>query len=249
VVTFGAIAVIVAGVVIIIAAGAVISVVNRVKSAIDPFVEIANSINVDEQELEFETSPKSVNAMTSVYLPRIEKDFPEFNYFEFKAKAENMMKSSFNAISTEDIACLTNASRDLTIQIKNTIEENRANHRQESFSDIEIHRTEIKNYRKDAGSCIITLQSSVGYIHFVTDGSGAVIEGSMDRKFQTRYDIDLMYIQDVEKIENGQTFVSNNCPNCGAPIKSLGEKTCPYCGSSIVGVNVRTWQINKLIEC
>lgn len=244
--TFGAIATIVAGIIVIVAAGAILTVVARIRSTLAPIVKLAD--NFEEQEREMEVTPKSVNAMTSVYLPRIEKDFPEFNYFEFKAKAENMMKSAFNAISTEDISCLKNASPDLTAQVNNDIQSNRNNQLRESFRDIDIHRTEIKNYKKDSGSCVITLQTSVGYIHYITKTNGELVEGSKDRMFQTRYDIDLMYIQDVSKAEAGGKFVSNNCPNCGAPITTLGEKHCPYCGSAVMGINIRTWMINKITE-
>lgn len=248
-VAFSSILTIIAGIIIIAAAIAVITVIAKVKRAIAPIATLANNYDFDKQELEIQTTPKSVNAMTSVYLPRIEKDFPEFSYSEFKVKAENMMKSAFNAISTEDITRLINASGDLTAQINNRIESNRLNHLDENYSDIQIHRTEIKNYSKASGNCVITLQSSVGYIHSVTDYHGNVIKGDRDNMFQTRYDIDLMYIQDVEKLEQGDTLLSNNCPNCGAPIKTLGVKTCPYCGSGVAEINVRTWSINRLTEC
>ena len=157
--TFGLIATIVAGIVIIVAAGMVLNVIMKIRSAIAPIATLAN--NMDAQELEMELTPKSVSSMTSVYLPRIQRDFPEFSYNEFKAKAENMMKSAFNAITTEDISKLVNASSDLTSQINNIITSNKANRFKESFSNIEIHRTEIKNYVKNAGNCVITLQSSV----------------------------------------------------------------------------------------
>ena len=63
--------------IIIAAAIAVITVVNRVKNAIDPILTIAKQIDPDELEREIETTPKSVNAMTSVYLPRINRNtFP-----------------------------------------------------------------------------------------------------------------------------------------------------------------------------
>lgn len=245
----GAITGITAGVVIIAACILVLYVIYRIKRFLEPLQEIAKYVNSEEQEREIEMTPKSVNAMTSVYLPRIQQDFPEFNYFEFKAKAENMMKSAFNAISTEDISCLKNASNDLTSQIRNTIETNSANHIKETYRDIDIHRTEIKNYRKNAGTCVITLQSSVGYIHYISKSNGEIVNGSDTHTFQTRYDIDLMYVQDVMKIEPGKVAVSNNCPNCGAPMTSLGEKHCPYCGSALEGINIHTWSINKITEC
>ena len=248
--TISMVATIATGIVIIAAAIAVLTVVRRVKTAIDPILTIARHIDPEELENEIEMTPKSVNAMTSVYLTRIQQDFPEFNYYEFKAKAENMMKSALNAITTDDINKLVNASADLTAQINNTISSNEANGRDEVYRNIEIHRTEIKNYRKSAGTCVITLQSSVGYIHYVKDRNGNVIEGSEDHKFQTRYDTDLMYIQDISKVDVGVHFTSNNCPHCGAPIKSIGmDKTCPYCGSGVEQINIRTWSINKLTQC
>lgn len=243
----GTLSIIVAGIVIIAAAIAVLIVINKVKSIVSPIIQLAG--NMDDIDRELQTTPKSVSAMTSVYLPRIEKDFPEFSYGEFKVRAENMMKSAFNAISTGDISKLVNASSDLKTQINNRIGSNQVNRLDEKFSEIDIHRTEIKNYVKNAGNCVITLQSSVGYIHHVTDSKGQVIKGSKTDKFQTRYDIDLMYIQDILKTENGEHFTSNNCPNCGAPIKGLGTKACPYCGSGVEEINIRTWHITRLTEC
>lgn len=245
--TFGLIATIVAGIVIIVAAGMVLNVIMKIRSAIAPIATLAN--NMDAQELEMELTPKSVSSMTSVYLPRIQRDFPEFSYNEFKAKAENMMKSAFNAITTEDISKLVNASSDLTSQINNIITSNKANRFKESFSNIEIHRTEIKNYVKNAGNCVITLQSSVGYVHYVEASNGEIVRGTKDHKFQTRYDIDLMYVQDATKVAEEGNFTANNCPNCGAPIKGLGYKSCPYCGSGVEEINIRTWAIKRLAEC
>ena len=247
--TIGGITTIVAGIVIIVAAVFVVNAVKKVKTVVDPILQVAKHVDFEKQELEMEMTPKSVSAMTSVYLPRIGKDFPEFSYSEFKAKAENMMKSAFVAISTEDISKLVNASSDLTAQVNNIISSNRANHFKETYKDIEIHQTEIRNYVKNAGNCVITLQSSVGYIHAVTTTDGKVVKGNPDRRFQTRYDIDLMYIQDVSKVAEGERFTSNNCPNCGAPIKTLGVKMCPYCGTGVENINIRSWSINRLTEC
>lgn len=246
------IVVIIAGLVIIVAAAAVINVIAKVRNAIAPIAklaELAGGLDREQLEYEIDTTPKSVNGMTSIYLPKIQNDFPEFNYYEFRTRVENMMKSAFNAITTADVTRLLNASDDLTKQVNNIISTNRANNLSETYSDIEIHRTEIKNYRKTEGSCIITLQSSVGYIHFVTDKTGKVTKGDRDRTKQTRYDVDLVYIQDPDKLSEGGTLLSNNCPNCGAPVKTVGIKTCPYCGSHVEGINVRSWAISSLKEC
>lgn len=243
---------IITGLVVIAACVAVLTVIKRVRTALAPIREIAKALegHVDKETLniDIDNGPKSVNSMTSIFLPTIERDFPEFNYYEFKTKAENMIKSAFNAITTEDITKLQNASPDLYDQIANRIQSNKANGFIENISEITIHRTEIKNYKKDAGSCIITLQSSVGYRFYKKNAQGEIVKGADNYITQTRYDTDLMYVQDITKFEKSEKMSSNNCPNCGAPITMLGVKACPYCGSGVTVINVRTWAINKLTE-
>lgn len=203
--------------------------------------------DISEMESEIETTPKSVSGMTSLCLPRITADFPEFNWHEFKQKAENMLISSFRAISEENIACVENASGDLREQISLAINANKDAHVHEYFKDVKVHQTEIKDYRKMGGNCIITLQSAVGMIHYKTK-AGGVCEGSDTNTCQKRYNIELLYVQDETKIAYGQKALGNNCPNCGAPIKDLGNKTCPYCGCGVTTVNVRAWVINRYLE-
>ena len=206
-----------------------------------------NGTDLTELETEIETTPKSVSGMTSLCLPRITADFPEFNWHEFKQKVQNMLLSAFRAISEENISIMENASSDLRNQVSLTIDANRDAHEHEYFKDVKIHQTEIKDYRKMGGNCIITLQSAVGMVHYKTK-AGGVIKGSDTNMCQKRYDIELLYVQDEAKIAYGQKALGNNCPNCGAPIKDLGNKTCPYCGCGVTTVNVRAWVINRYTE-
>ena len=39
-----------------------------------------------------------------------------------------------------------------------------------------------------------------------------------------------------------------NCPNCGAPVKNLGQKYCDYCGTGIREINVRSWSFESVKE-
>ena len=38
------------------------------------------------------------------------------------------------------------------------------------------------------------------------------------------------------------------CPNCGAPVKTLGEKFCQFCGTAIKEINIRSWKFNSVNE-
>ncbi len=211
------------------------------------FVVSALKEGLEDQAAEIEHTPKSVNGMTSLCLPRITKDFPAFNWYEFKQKAENMLKSALQAISNGDISLLTDASLDLRNQVSLQIAANRDNGMREVFQNIEVHQTEIATYRKQGGTCVITLQTSVGYIHYIED-HGEVTEGSKTVKYQTRYNIELQYIQDTTKIDTGETAIGTTCPNCGAPITSIGQKACEYCGLAVTEININTWALNRYSE-
>lgn len=227
--------------------GGIVSKILRIVKEVKPIINELSE-GLEQQEFEYENNPKSVNGMTTVYLPRIEKDFPDFNYYEFKTKAENMLISAFDAISDNNVSELVNASSELHEQIRQIIDANLDARQTEVYKDVKIHQTEIKNYVKANGTCKITLQSSVGYHHFIKNMSSQVIKGSETTLKQTRYDTELIYIQDINKVAEGDNAVAVTCPNCGAPIVTLGEKHCPYCGSAVTVVNIRAWAINRINE-
>ncbi len=181
-------------------------------------------------EVENSTTPKSVAGMTSLYLPKIKKDFPEFQYDEMKVRAENALTSYLLAISSMNPSFLKEEVR-------------------ETYRDIKIHRTELANYRKRNGRCIVTFQSSLQSFYTKTDGSGKLLAGNAQLYTQTKYNVDVIYIQDRELVEKETDLsLGLNCPNCGAPISTLGSKVCEYCGTPIVELNIYAWTFSNIEE-
>lgn len=198
------------------------------------------------QKQELSQTPKSVSSMTRIFLPQIQKDFPEFNYEEFKIKSENMLKSALTAISCSNIDLLIDSSEDLENAVSLIINNNKNLGQTEYYNDIIIYQTEITGYKKVSGTCVITLQTAISYMHYTTDSQGKIISGSSEIIEQCKYNIDIVYIQDRNKMTtNSTTAVGTNCPNCGAPITNLGDKCCRYCGTGVRVVNVNVWSINK----
>ena len=99
---------------------------------------------------------------------------------------------------------------------------------------------------KSNGKCVITIQSAVGY-QYSRMQDGKLIGGDHRRKTQTKYNMELVYIQDVDeaKLDNA---VGTVCTNCGAPIKSLGAKFCEYCGLGVIPLNIKVWSLHKFYE-
>ena len=138
-------------------------------------------------------TPKSVSGMTRLMEPQIMRDFPDFNWSEFKHRAENMLTSALLAISSERPERLVDASEEVKNQVLNIIADNQAAQVREVYNNIKIHQTEISNYRKDKGNCIIVIQSAVEYYHYKVSGDH-VTEGSKERKVQTKYNLSLIHI-------------------------------------------------------
>ncbi|MGN0401131.1 MAG: TIM44-like domain-containing protein [Acetatifactor sp.] len=200
-------------------------------------------------EKEAEVTPKSVSAATSLYLPQIMRDFPEFHLEEMKNKAENVLTSFLQCVdrkSMNDFAEGTTSElkEKLRMRIANLDSEGAEQH----YRNIRIHRTEIKSYRKLKGKCSIVFQSSIQYNYYLERG-GKVVEGSRDRLKQSRYNVEMLYIQDASLLENAEDMgLAMNCPNCGGPLPKLGAKTCMYCGSPILEFNTRIWNFSDVEE-
>lgn len=82
----------------------------------------------------FAAEEKSLCAMTGLMLPQIRRDFPEFDWDEYRVEVENRVREFIRG------------------QLQET--EN---------SEPAIHRTEISDYRRRDGGCTIDTQTSAGY--------------------------------------------------------------------------------------
>ena len=198
-----------------------------------------------QQDLLAET-PKSVSSMTRLCLPQIEADFPGFNYPVFRQKAENMLRCILLSIDAGRVRGLENASTELLRQVETRIEDNRRQGREEHYGNIVIHQTEISRYSKEAGRCIVRLQSAVGYRYYALQ-NGQATAGDRERDTQTKYNMELHYIQDPSKAQEG-SGVGLTCPSCGAPVTNLGAKFCEYCGLGVKEIEDRVWRINRYEE-
>ena len=203
---------------------------------------------IKSMEMEQSITPKSVSAATSLYLPQITKDFPDFHYGEMKTRAENVLISYLRSVDAMNAGLLTEGTSELKDSLSMRIESLRRLGQKEHFQNIKIHRTEISQYRKTKGRCSVVLQSAVEYIHYVEKG-GSIQKGRNDIREQSKYDIEVIYIQDRELVENhDDAGLAMNCPNCGAPLPMLGAKKCEYCDSPIVEFNIRTWNFAAVKE-
>lgn len=103
-----------------------------------------------------------------------------------------------------------------------------------NYASIRIHRTEIKDYTKKSGTCVVVFQSGVQYL-------------TGTKKVQARYNTHMMYVQDANEYGHANGF-STNCPHCGAAVSDLGRKFCDYCGSEVIPINIHVWELHDIKE-
>lgn len=228
--------------------------IRKAKRAVESFSREAFGTSdimqgLKQVEQEYSVTPKSVSAMTSLYLPKIKRDFPEFHYDEMKVRAENVLTSYLLAVDQMSAGVLKEGNQELRDKLSMRIDMLRGSGEREHFGSIKLHRTEITDYKKRNGTCIITFQTSLQYYHTRKDENGKILEGREDMLTQSKYNTDVIYIQDRELLKDERDLsLGINCPNCGAPISGTGSKVCQYCGTPVVELNIYAWTFSNVTE-
>lgn len=204
---------------------------------------------IKKQQYEYSTTPKTVSAATSLYLPQIKKDFPEFSYEEAGTRARNALVSYLRAIDQNNPTLLTEGSDELKDQLRHRINMLRDVGQREQFDKISLHQTAISRYFKEAGRCSIVFQTSLQYKHSLHGADGSLLKGNPESLEQSRYNVTMAYVQDADMSNDGRDYALGlTCPQCGAPVTNLGQKVCEFCGSGLVPVTRMTWNVVDIQE-
>lgn len=229
------------------------------------------SLNLD---LVHTQPPRSISDMTSLYAPMIARDFPDMNIRQIISAAENKLIETLTAIGEgpvrgsadnaagpgtdsgyaafpngQDASFSLGVTQEFDVRVQRRIESLRSENKEEHFEGIRIHKTGINKYTNEAGTCVIMLQTAVEYLHYITQ-NGSVASGSPEVPEQARYNLELIYIADENRLASpSATSVGINCPNCGAPVRGVGQKRCEYCGTALHTIDIRIWRMNGYSEC
>lgn len=233
----------------------------------DPFLgEYQDSVSaLNGIDLSYRSEPKSLSDLSTALIPAITRDFPELNIHELISSCEQLLIMTLTSIGDASEGSATDRwssvlsgtkSATLPIPVTNTyrdtirrrIDDLKSTGKSERFSEMHIHRTGIRSYEKTAATCRITFQSAIEYFHIIKQNNN-VISGNPDVLEQSRYSIQVIYIVDASKISSEYAnAIGVVCPNCGAPVRTLGDQKCAYCKVDLIPIDVRIWRADKIIE-
>ena len=185
--------------------------------------------------------PKSLSGMDAVYGPQVARDFPELNLDELKKRAERLAYTTLEAISSENFDILSERSELYNARLTSYLAGLQSVGDREQFSDIEIQRIVLADYQKKAGTCRLGFELAIAAVYSRIGPDGRVVAGSQGA-MPFKGTIDALYIQDPSLVGKPELMaLAYNCPNCGAPVDTIGSRQCRYCASPIEPLNIRVW--------
>ena len=165
--------------------------------------------------------PRSLSSLESVAMPKILKDFPDFNARIFAQRVRRDAETYYKSGAWGKMLF----GGDATEAFKEAF----ADHMPENVGgSITVHRVTIAGYDGAGRRKLLTCQAAVGFLD--------TNESQQERRLQ------LTYVAGYADDPNSEV-VGFNCPNCGAPLPAAGARTCIYCGTSFVAPVELGWML------
>lgn len=198
----------------------------KVTRSINKAKSLINNIQMATEETAH--TPRTISGAEGLYVERIKRDFPEFNFDIAKQTALSVLTSYFNVLNTD--VSDESMERSCTRSFINELEV-RKQMEDILYDKFNVHKIAISDYRKSNEEAVITYQAALEY--------------QLPGKMLAQYVYTVSYVYYLAYGAEGEN-VSLRCENCGAPIDTLGDKICPYCGAEIKSSVERTWKVNKI---
>ncbi len=195
------------------------------KSGAHEIIKLAKQADLSSQ-----LSPRSISGGDSIFLPLIEKDFPEFNLEFAKSEIENNIHNIFENVNGSRAKIPNRISAFALLVVEK--------YQNKELCNVKIHRTAISNYVESQGTATIVFQTAFEFQY--DDKKQGVI--TYQEKFETQY----TYYFTPEAIQSNVTGSSLRCNYCGAPVTNQGAKVCEYCNNGVEVILDKVWQITNV---
>lgn len=213
-------------VLIVIAGIAALAVVSHVVRWIARVGRKAEGLidQINLAQIRAETTPKSLAGMEAILLPEIMKDFPEYNSAVLADRVKADARLYYESAKAGELLYKEGISAALRERLKLP---------EGVCGGIAIHRVSLSDYDRRSRDKLITYQAAAKY----EDAKGTTHQTRLHLKYIAAYDDD--FANEIRVIK---------CPNCGAPVPTVGEKVCRYCGAALRTAPGLCWVLTDIRE-
>ena len=196
--------------------------INSVKRTINDVSTIAKV--VQEVAKEEAVTPKSVGGATSLYLKKIQADFPSFHNQDAEAAIRTFILEYLD-IKYGNKSDFQNSkvNKNLLFNINKV--------KGQKLSNVIFNGIGIYGYDKTADYATITYRCSFGYN----------VNGIRE---EVRYNIDYT----LQLFNNNVAQQAMTCSNCGGVLTATDNNECPYCGTKIIMDTIMSWYITEMTQ-
>lgn len=190
----------------------------------DNFIEGLNQISEESKN-----TPYSVSGGNTLYLPKVQSDFPDYHRETMEEKVKEFALLYFKSIEERKLAEFNKTPISSTVKelIDSKVTDLIDSNKTEKHDNIKIHAITIYNYTKTTELATVRYQVSLEYL-------------GNNGKTQCKYEIDLTYLfKDIDK----DSF-SVRCSHCGGSLIGTGLE-CEYCGTIIVRNITKVWTVSN----
>ncbi len=185
--------------------------IGYIKSALD------EAISADKEP----EKTRSLSSLESVVLPKLLKDFPDFNARIFGQRVRRDAKTYYESGVQEKVLY----QDDATMEFRESFEDRLPD---DVKDGIDVHRVSIAGYDNASRRKFLTCQAAVGY----NDKTDVPREKRLVLTYVAGYADD----PDSE-------VVGFNCPNCGGPLPAVGARVCVFCGTPFTAPVSLGWML------
>ena len=192
----------------------------RTKSKVDDIIR-----EIKAGDIEAQTTPKSLSDASSALLPRISRDFPEFDTAQMARRAEQDCTTYLESFyDRKNYFTERDGIRSFLEQMDTGIANMEG---PVAWTSPRVHGGAISRYSNKENFCYVTYQVSYQYSY-------------NGRTWQKKLEIVYLAADEPDMEKKISVY---NCPNCGAPVGSIGQKVCKYCGTLINPAARLSWYI------
>lgn len=230
--------------IVLIAIGAsILFIYYRINKLVKKDIVSNENEDIVEKSKILEKKSKNTSVIEKNYRELIIEDFKDTNIEKIKNVAKSNLQNIFNSIEERDITKLQSVSSLIEIKIKKLLSDQSKLNLREFFKEIEFHETIISNYQRKSGYISIVFRISLEYKHYILKDE-EIVNGSKEIFQPDIYEVALAHIIDLAELdrETKKTGVHGvKCPNCFAPVNTLGQKHCKNCEKDLSDTNIMDW--------